>query len=54
MPSTTFRVLAVDDDFRVRAAYDELFRDNTEFTLVGLAQDGQEAIEAYVDVISGS
>lgn len=42
-----FRVLAVDDDFRVRAAYDELFQDSADFTLVGLVQDGQEAIEAY-------
>lgn len=41
------RVLIADDDAPVRAAYRALFSRQSEFTLVGEARTGREAVAAY-------
>jgi len=45
--NTPIRVLVADDDAMVRDAYRTFFKSREDFTLVGEARNGEEAVEAY-------
>ncbi|WP_040163203.1 response regulator [Nigerium massiliense] len=47
MNATPHRTLVADDDPLVREAYRHFFRAQTEFSLVGEARNGAEAVTAY-------
>lgn len=49
-PNSKSRVLVVDDDDAVRAAYRIFFEDQPDFVLVAEARDGAEAADAYAVV----